>query len=165
MSYEIRHATADDGEELLRLWHGFTDTLSEYDERYLHKEDADERWLQYFENQLVDAKYGTVVLAEHEHSGELVGVLEARVMGNHPIFRLRNHGYIHGHYVTENHRNEGVGSALLDTAHQWFAEPPREVEFYRIDVLDGDEESARFYDRRGFEPVEHTFERSTDQDG
>lgn len=163
MTYELRHATVDDGADLLRLWHGFTDHLSTYDERYRHKESADDRWLQYFENQLVDSKYGTVIVAEHEESGELVGILEARVMGNHPIFRLANHGYIHGHYVDESHRNSGLGRALLEKAHDWFAEPPREVDFYRVDVIDGDEQSAAIYDKLGFRPVEHVYEKTTDR--
>lgn len=160
MTYELRHGTVDDGEEILELWHGFTDHLSEYDERYRHKEDADERWLRYFENQLIDSKYGTVIVAEHEDTGELVGILEARIMGDHPIFRLKDHGYINGHYVEETHWNEGIGKALIDEAHDWFASPPHEVEFYRIDVMEGDEKAAEVYEKLGFGPVEHVYERS-----
>lgn len=160
MTYEIRQAVADDGEELLELWHGFTDHLSQYDKRYRHKEDADERWLRYFENQLIDSKYGIVIVAEDEETGELIGALEARVMGNHPIFRLKNHGYINGHYVEEDYRNQGIGRALLDRAHDWFAGPPHEVDFYRIDVMEGDDEAAEHYAKLGFEPVEHVYERS-----
>lgn len=163
MTYSIRHATAADGEELLDLWHGFTEHLSEYDDRYQHNESADERWLQYFENQLLDSEYGTVVVAEHEESGALVGVLEARVMGNHPIFRLQNHGYINGHFVSEEHRGEGVGKAMLETAHTWFTNSSKDVDFYRVDVIHGDEDSEAFYQSEGFEPVEHVYERSTDQ--
>lgn len=160
MTYDLRHGTVDDGEEILELWHGFTEHLSKYDDRYQHKEDADDRWLQYFENQLVDSKYGTVIVAEHEETGELIGVLEARVMGDHPIFRLKDHGYINGHYVREDHWNEGVGKALIEEAHDWFADSPRDIDFYRIDVVDGDEKAAEVYERLGFEPVEHVFERS-----
>ncbi|WP_135822268.1 GNAT family N-acetyltransferase [Halostella litorea] len=160
MAYEVRHATSDDGEDLIELWHGFTDHLSKYDDRYQHKEDADERWLSYFENQLVDSKYGTVVVAEEESTGDLVGVLEARVMGDHPIFRLQDHGYINGHYVEAEHRGEGVGKALLEKADEWFAGPPHEVEFYRIDVLEGDEEAPALYEDLGFEPVEHVYEKA-----
>ncbi len=163
MTYEIRHATIDDGDELLNLWHGFTEHLSEYDDRYRHNESADKRWLQYFKNQLLDSKYGTVIVAEDEISGDLVGVLEARVMGNHPIFRLRNHGYINGHFVSEEHRGQGVGSSLLDTAHEWFTNSPKDVDFYRVDVIHGDAESKAFYESGDFEPVEHVYEQSTDQ--
>lgn len=163
MTYEVRQATLDDGEDLIELWHGFTEHLSQYDDRYRHKEDADDRWLQYFENQLVDSKYGIVIVAEDEDTGELVGALEARVMGDHPIFRLQDHGYINGHYVEPEHQGEGVGSALLEEAHDWFAGPPHEVDFYRIDVMEADDEAANVYEGLGFEPVEHVYERSTEE--
>ncbi|MGZ0747254.1 N-acetyltransferase family protein [Haloparvum sp. AD34] len=164
MAYKIREATTSDGTELLELWHGFTDHLSKHDDRYDHKEDADERWLKYFENQLVDSKYGTVIVAEHEETGELVGVLEARITGNHPIFRIQDHGYINGHFVSEAHRGNNLGAALLEEVHEWFTQSSKEIDFYRVDVIHGDEWSEEFYESEGFEPVEHVFERSIEQE-
>lgn len=165
MTYDVREATIDDGENLLELWHGFTDHLSKHDDRYRHKESADDRWLQYFENQLVDSKYGTVFVAEAEESGELVGVLEARIMGNHPIFRLQDHGYINGHFVRDDYRGEGVGTALLEAVHEWFGQSDREIDFYRVDVIQGDDDSTGFYESNEFEPVEHVFEKSIKSNG
>lgn len=160
MEFELRHAVPDDGAELLELWHGFTDYLSDFDARYMHKESADDRWLTYFENQLVDSKYGTVIVAEDD--GDLIGVLEARVMGNHPIFRLENHGFINGHFVREGYRGEGVGKGLLEKAHEWFAEDPREVGFYRVRVMPDDDQVASHYRDAGFRPVEHIYEKTID---
>lgn len=162
MDWTVRQAGADDAPALLELWHGFTDHLSEYDERYTHKESADDRWLDYFEGQLLDSKYGTVFVAINEDTGDPIGVLEARVMGNHPIFRLENHGYIKGHFVPEQYQGHGIGQALLEAAHEWFTEPPREVDFYRVDVIDGDGAAAAFYEDADFVPVEHTWERRVD---
>ena len=156
MDVDIRHADVDDGEELLELWHGFTAHLAEYDERYRHRGSADERWLSYFENQLVDAKYGTVVVADA--GDELVGVLEARVTGGHPIFRLADHGTINGYYLKEEYREEGIGRRLIEAAIDWFRSRDRELSFCRVDVLDGDETSAADYEELGFEPVEHVYE-------
>lgn len=157
MEFEVRHADADDGPALLSLWHGFTDRLSAFDERYRHKESADDRWLQYFENQLIDSKYGTVIVAER--ADELIGVLEARIMGNHPIFRLENHGYINGHYVAEPYRGDGVEEALIAAADEWFTAEPRDVDFYRVDVLEGDDRTAGLYRDAGFDAVEHVYEK------
>lgn len=159
MQYTIREATAEDGDDLLELWHGFTAHLSKYDERYTHKESADERWLSYFENQLVDSKYGVVFIAEETETQELLGILEARVMGNHPIFRLQHHGYINGHYVREEHRGQGIGKDLIEAASDWFASEPRDVDFFRVDVLEGDEKSATLYQEYGLQPVEHIYEK------
>lgn len=157
MGIQIRHATTEDGEQILDLWHGFTDHLAQYDDRYRHKEQANDRWLSYFENQLVDSKYGTVVLAEE--GDELIGVIEARIVGNHPIFRLANHGYVNGLYVKENHRGQGIGADLLDKAGEWFSTSPRDADFYRIDVLAGDEEATEKLEEYGLEPVEHVYEK------
>lgn len=160
MDYEVRHAVLEDGEELLALWHGFTDYLSTYDDKYYHRENADEQWLRYFEDQLVDSKYGTVVVADGGDG--LLGALEARVMGNHPIFQLEDHGFIYGHYVHEEHRGQGVGSALLEAAEDWFAAEPRGVSFYRVRVMAGDESGGDVYRKLGFEAVEHVFEKFVD---
>jgi GNAT superfamily N-acetyltransferase len=159
MDVTTRHAVEADGEELLELWHGFTAHLSEFDERYAHTEQADERWLQYFENQLIDSTYGTVLLADVEEADGPVGVLEARVMGDHPIFRLANHGYVNGLFVREPYRKEGVAASLLEAAADWFTEEPRGVDYYRIDVLAGDEDAAAMLEAHGLEPVEHVYEQ------
>ena len=157
MEYAVREAELDDGETLLELWHGFTSYLSEFDERYEHKAEADERWLRYFENQLVDSKYGTVLLAEVD--GEIVGVLEARIVGNHPIFRLENHGHVHGLFVRERYRGEGIGSALLDRAAAWFESEPRSADFYRINLLEGDDDAQKRLESYGLDPVERLYEK------
>jgi GNAT superfamily N-acetyltransferase len=161
MDVEIRQATAADGPALLELWHGFTDDLSRYDERYEHKEDADDRWLQYFENQLVDSKYGAVFVAEGDD--DLVGVLEARFTGGHPIFKLSDHGYINGHYVRKSYRNEGIGERLIEAAVDWFAASDRDITFCRVDVIHGDDRAHQVYEQMGFEPVEHVYERDVEQ--
>lgn len=158
MDYEVRYAEVPDGPELLELWHGFTDYLSQYDDKYQHRENADDRWLSYFEDQLVDSKYGTVVVAEGED--QLLGALEARVEGNHPIFRLENHGFIHGHYVRDGYQGEGIGTALIDAAETWLSEAPRAVDFYRVRVMPGDEQAAALYRDAGFEAVEHIYEKT-----
>jgi len=156
MDVEIRHADLEDGEELLDLWHGFTAHLAEYDERYRHRESANERWLAYFENQLVDAKYGTVVVADAGDA--LVGALEARVTGGHPIFRLADHGSINGYYIEEAYREAGIGRRLIEEAIAWFRSRDRDLSFCRVDVLEGDETLAADFSELGFDPVEHVYE-------
>ncbi|ELZ88682.1 GNAT family N-acetyltransferase [Haloferax sulfurifontis] len=158
MGIQTRHAENEDGSDILELWHGFTDHLSRFDDRYGHSDQADERWLRYFENQLVDSKYGTVLLAEVDGEDDPVGVLEARVMGDHPIFRLANHGYVHGLFVREEHRGAGVAGELLDAAAVWFKEEPRAVDYYRIDVLADDDTAAKMLESHGLDPVELVYE-------
>ena len=158
MDADIRHAEVEDGEALLELWHAYTAHLAEFDERYRHREEADDRWLRYFENQLVDAKYGTVVVADA--GGELVGALEARVTGGHPIFRLADHGSINGFYIREDHRDGDLARRLLEEAVAWFQGTERGVTFCRVDVLEGDDAFVSDFRELGFEPVEHVYEKT-----
>lgn len=160
MDIEIRQATSDDVEPILELWHGFTEHLSQFDDRYQHKESADDRWVRYFENQLLDSKYGAVFIAVDD--GNVIGVLEARLTGGHPIFRLSDHGYINGHFVHEEYRNTGVGEQLIEAALNWFAASDRDITFCRVDVLDGDESAHATYSELDFEPVEHVYERQVE---
>ncbi|MBV0925962.1 GNAT family N-acetyltransferase [Halomicroarcula limicola] len=156
MEAEIRQAEREDGDELIELWHGFTEHLSKYDDRYKHKDEAGDRWLQYFENQLLDSKYGTVFVAEADE--QLVGVLEVRVVGDHPIFRLKDHGYINGHFVKDEYRQSGLGQQLLEAAADWLRDHPRGIEFCRVDVIEGDEDGMSVYEDLDFEPIEHVYE-------
>lgn len=161
MDITVREAAVDDGDALLDLWFEFTDHLSTFDDRYSAKENADEEWLSYFENQLVDSKYSTVLLAE-DGDGAHVGVMEVRIVGEHPIFQLDRHGQIHGMFVREDARGEGVGRALLDAAESWLAEGPRDVDFYRVDAIEGDEEAAAALGELDLRPVKHTYEGRVD---
>lgn len=157
MELTVREATTEDGQEILDLWHDFTSHLSEFNERYEPRESAEEHWLSYFENQLIDSKYSTVLLAKNGDD-EYVGVLEIRIVGEHPIFQLGRHAEIHGMFVREEARGEGVGQALLDTAESWLSEDPRNVDFYRIDAVEGDDEASAALQELGLVPVKHTFE-------
>jgi ribosomal protein S18 acetylase RimI-like enzyme len=157
MDAQIRQAARDDGAALIDLWHDFTDHISDYDERYEHKDDANARWLEYFENQLLDSKYGTVFVAES--GDDLVGALEVRVVGDHPIFRLKDHGYINGHYVKDEYRGVGVGEGLVDAATEWLRNHPRDIDCCRIDIIHGDEKAAAVYEKLDFDPIEHVYER------
>ena len=156
----VRQATEADGDSLLELWHQFTDHLSEHDPRYEHSTDADEQWLSHFESQLIDSKYGTVFVAEA--GDQIVGVLEARISGGHPIFRLSDHGFINGHLVVKEYRGEGVGEQLVEAAVQWFEEHERDIDFCRVDTLESDDRASAAYEAMGFKSVERTYERHFD---
>ena len=161
MDVTVREATLEEGDALLDLWHEFTGHLSEFNDRYSAKTGADDHWLSYFENQLVDSKYSVVLLAE-DGDGDYVGVMEVRIVGEHPIFRLDRHGQIHGMYVRERAREAGVGRALLDAAESWLGEEPRDVDFYRIDAIEGDEAATAALRELDLQPVKHAYEGRID---
>lgn len=150
----VRTATAADAAPIEELWDGFAAILAEYDERFELEDDGKERWQSYFTNSLVESSRGDVLLAERD--GEIVGTLEVRVVGGHPVFKFGQHGYAYGHYVHEAHRGEGIGTALLEAAERWFTE--KELPFWRIDVLHG-ESAAEVYEEYGMQPMETVYEK------
>lgn len=93
-----------------------------------------------------------------DRDGAYVGVLQARVVEEHPVFRLGRRGRIDGLFVREDARNRGVGRALLEAAEAWFVEEPRAADFYRIDVVEGDAETAAALRGLDLVPVSRTFE-------
>jgi GNAT superfamily N-acetyltransferase len=149
----IRTADADDAEDIMALWNGYADTLEDYDERVTLEEGGREKWATYFTNSLVESSRGDVILAEAD--GEVVGALEARVIGGHPVFKFGKHGQVYGHYVHEAHRGQGVGRALLEAAESWFEE--RDMPFWRVNVLHDVPEEA-VYDSFGMRPMEVIYE-------
>ena len=157
MKTTVHEATREEGGRILDLWNAFTDHLSEFNDRYRAREGTDDHWLSYFENQVVDSQYSTVLIAENE-SSEPVGVLEIRIVGEHPIFQLDRHAEIQGVFVREEARGEGVGEALLEAAAEWMRQDPRNVEFYRVDVIEGDEVAKQAFKEIGLEPVKQTYE-------
>ena len=137
------------------LWNGYAETLADYDERFRIEEGGREKWRTYFTTSLVESSRGDILLAE-DGDGEVVGALEARVVGGHPVFNFGKHGQVYGHYVHEAYRDAGVGRALLEAAEEWFRE--REMDFWRIDVLHGVAESA-VYESFGMQPMEAVYEK------
>jgi len=151
----VRTATEDDAEEIMALWNGYAETLADYDERFRIEEGGREKWRTYFTTSLVESSRGDILLAE-DGDGEVVGALEARVVGGHPVFNFGKHGQVYGHYVHEAYRDADVGRALLKAAEDWFRE--REMDFWRIDVLHAVAESA-VYESFGMRPMEAVYEK------
>lgn len=158
MDYEIRNAEEDDADDILSLWYQYSDHLSDLDERYTHKEDAGDQWLDYFLNRMVGTSKAAVFVADSKEISGLVGVIEVRAMGAHPIFQLDQHGMVFGHHVREEYQQDlGVEEALLDEAEKWFKNE-KNLPFYRVNILADNEYLEDTYEEYGLNQIEHTYE-------
>lgn len=128
----VREATPEDADEIVDLWKGFVSFLAPTDPRYQAREGAYEKWRSYFLNRMADSEHAVLFVAEHSEEG-LVGVIEARIMGGHPVFRVSKHGHLFGHFVAEGHRDEGIGQELVEAAEAWFRD--KGLPYYRVQVL------------------------------
>lgn len=158
VSVTVREARAEDVDELLDLWRGFVDFLSPRDPRYEAREGAYEKWRSYFLNRMVDSEHATVIVAEK--GGSLVGAVEARLTGGHPVFKVSKHGRLHGHFVQEEHRGESIGQALVERAETWFEE--KELPYYRVSVLSWLPQVKQAYEEGGMDHAEWVMEKSLD---
>ncbi|MFD1647827.1 GNAT family N-acetyltransferase [Haloarchaeobius litoreus] len=157
MNYEIRYAEEDDADEILSLWYEYSDHLSQFDARYEHKADAGDQWRDYFLNRMVGSSKASVFVADSTEVEGLLGVIEVRVMGAHPIFQLDQHGMIFGHHVRSGYQRQGIEAALLDKAEEWFKHE-QNLSFYRMNVLAENHYLGEIYEEYGLEQIEHTYE-------
>ena len=71
-------------------------------------------------------------------------------------------GLIQNVYVEPSHRNDGIGSALLDEAEATLAE--RGAETFALEVMATNEDARRLYENRGYEPHRVEMEKSNEND-
>ena len=59
-------------------------------------------------------------------------------------------GIVHNLFVRDAYREHGIGTALLERAESALAE--QGAERVRLDVMEGNEQAAEFYEKRGYVP-------------
>lgn len=157
VDYKVRFAQSEDVEEILPLWYEYSDELSRRDSRYQSKDDAGERWKDYFLDRMVDSSKAAVLVADAGDEHGLLGVIEVRVMGGHPIFQLGKHGVVFGHHVATEYQGMGIEADLLAAAEEWFGEK-QNLQFFRVEVLHNNDYLKEIYEEYGLEVIEHTYE-------
>ncbi|KZN23617.1 GNAT family N-acetyltransferase [Haladaptatus sp. R4] len=137
-----------------------------------------ERWVELAQDQrtydshiLADENRGAVrdSIARHIIEDGLLVARDSGIVG-FVMFELQTglyqqtttRGLIQNVYVAPSHRNEGVGSALLDEAEALLAE--RGAEVFSLDVMARNENARRLYENRGYEPHRIEMEKSDESD-
>ena len=96
-------------------------------------------------------------------SGQYVGFIEVSVRHT----QSHTYGYIEGWYVDQAHRQQGVGSALIDQAEQWLLH-------YSVEAIFSDTDKANYHDslpahaHSGYLPIRYftlLMKKSSDQGG
>jgi ribosomal protein S18 acetylase RimI-like enzyme len=148
MPLVIRRATIDDYEGICVLYQegdayhrtALPGIFAEYD--------GSARSFEYIAEQLADEQRRFFVA---ERDGEIVGILlmQYREVANIPCLVPRKLAYIDTIVVHEAQRGQGIGTALMERAHEQARE--WQADHIELTVWEFNKEAQRFYSRRGYE--------------
>ena len=105
-----------------------------------------------FIEKIIDEKDSDILIFENE--GIVVGfiLLQIQTRASFDFFVNANAKscYIMDIVVTENSRNKGFGTAMLNSAKEWAKE--HDCIFINLDVLSGNDRAIALYEKAGFVP-------------
>lgn len=142
---KIRRAQARDMAFIIELWKKLSEELTESDERYALRPDAEIIWGKWVGARLRDSEAVALVA---ERGDDYVGYLVGHVEEAQPIFKHRRHGIVTDIFVAAEVRGKGVGKRLFKEAQRFFEE--HDVKHLRINVLVKNAAARAFCDKLGF---------------
>ena len=103
-----------------------------------------------FIEKIINEKDSDILIFENE--GIVVGfiLLQIQTRAGFDFFVNAKSCYIMDIIVTENSRNKGFGTAMLNSAKEWAKE--HDCIFINLDVLSGNDRAIALYEKAGFVP-------------
>ena len=150
----IRFALAEELDKLESLWNALYEHQRSHGMRIALPQAAFSAWATAIRPSL--NRFAIVVVAETV--GRFVGFVAGRVRMLPPHFGSNPVGFIGEVFVADKHRSGGVGAKLLSSAIEWYR--ANGVERIELQVVSGNPDALRFYERLGWSPelVQLTFD-------
>lgn len=149
MELTIRQGTAEDLEQMLRLYHDYHNGLLEVGMNYDLNEETLPRVMQ---NRLRSRLVLTAVAEDGE--GSLQGFVFCSILRLAPEYTCRGEasvGYLNDLYVAPGARGKGLARKLTAYAENWLRE--QEVSVMELQVLGKNEKAQEFWKKQGMEPI------------
>ena len=149
MELTVRQGTAEDLEQLLRLYHDYHKGLLEVGMNYDLNEETLPRVMQ---NRLRSRLVLTAVAEDGE--GNLQGFVFCSILRLAPEYTCRGEasvGYLNDLYVAPGARGQGLARKLTAYAENWLRE--QEVSVMELQVLGKNEKAQEFWKKQGMEPI------------
>ena len=149
MELTVRQGTAEDLDQLLRLYHDYHNGLLEVGMNYDLNEETLPRVMQ---NRLRSRLVLTAVAENGE--GELQGFVFCSILRLAPEYTCRGEasvGYLNDLYVAPAARGQGLARKLTAYAENWLRE--QEVSVMELQVLGKNEKAQEFWKKQGMEPI------------
>jgi ribosomal protein S18 acetylase RimI-like enzyme len=146
--FSIRPGRREDAAEAARLWMQSAEEHTHHDEIYATAPGA-ERVMRRFLADLTGSSHSFLFVAEA--GGRTVGFISGELREGSPTFRQRTWASVDDVYVEPEHRNLGVGRALLESVEAWARE--RRADGISLQVAAANERGRKFYSELGFREV------------
>ena len=147
-NFTIRTGRREDAAEAARLWMQSAEEHTGHDEIYATAPGA-ERVMRRFLADLTGSSHTFLFVAESDE--RTVGFISGELREGSPTFRQRTWASVDDVYVEPDHRNAGVGRALLKSVEAWARE--RRADGISLQVAAANERGRKFYEELGFREV------------
>jgi GNAT superfamily N-acetyltransferase len=153
----IREATPDDATLLAtEFWHPLAEQMAEYSELNELHDDAAADAIDGFEA-LLESDDLSIFL--REDAGDPVAFVTVE-LGEHPSRKRGRYASINDLYVTDSHRGQGHGTALVE--HAEALADREDCDFVKVSAEWGNDPAREFYRKRDYEPKQVTFAKPLD---
>jgi len=149
MELTIRQGTAEDLDQLLRLYHDYHEGLLDVGMNYDLNEEALPRVMQ----TRLRSRLILTAVAEDEQ-GNLQGFVFSSILRLAPEYLCRGEssvGYLNDLYVAPNARHQGLAQKLTAYAESWLRE--QDVKVMELQVLGKNENAQQYWKQQAMEPI------------
>ena len=147
-NFTIRPGRREDAAEAARLWMQSAREHTAHDPIYATSSGA-ERVMRRFLTDLAGSNHSFLFVAEY--GGRTVGFISGELREGSPTFQAKTWASVDDVFVEPDHRNLGVGRALLECVKEWAKE--RDADGVSLQVAAANERGRKFYEELGFREV------------
>ncbi len=146
--FTIRPGRREDAAEAARLWMQSAEEHTAHDQIYATAPGA-ERVMRRFLADLAASSHSFLFVAET--GDRTVGFISGELREGSPAFRSKTWASVDDVFVEPDHRNLGVGRALLESVEAWAKE--RGAHGISLQVAAANKRGRKFYEELGFREI------------
>lgn len=146
--FVIRPGRKEDAAEAARLWMRSAEEHTSHDPVYETSPDA-EKTMRRFLADVANSSYSFLIVAVTE--GQTVGFISGELRQGSPTFLPKTWASVDDVFVDPDHRNRGIGHALLRSVREWAQE--RDADGISLQVAAANTRGRKFYDDLGFREI------------
>ena len=147
-AFTIRPGRREDAAEAARLWMQSAEEHTRHDPIYATSPDA-ERVMRRFLADLAGSGHSFLFVAVI--GDQTVGFISGELREGSPAFRPKTWASVDDVFVEPDHRNLGVGRALLESVKKWARD--KGADGVSLQVAAANERGRKFYEELGFREI------------